>query len=190
MIICNTWQSVARILTDINNNLYSQHDIIGRRQYKNCNFHSILMPVCGTFCVESIWFEQVKHFWTHCQSFERIACLKGFFNGPQSTYCGWKGFISNTGRPLQMFPNEGTSDKYLQNSFCGSYRLTTYCEGLTAAASDLSKLRTWATWVHVGGSSNLKEGFAMLFVNTLFNLDEIHFNMSNTLTNFRVNIFQ
>ena len=35
----------------------------------------------------------------------------------------------------------------------------------------------------------MKEGFAMLFVNPLFNLDELHFNMSNTLTNFRVNLF-
>ena len=116
--------------------------------------------------------------------------LKGIFNGPQSTYCGQKCFIYNTGRPLQIFASGGVSTHFYKIVFVGSYRLTTYCEGLTAAASDLSKMRTWSTWVHVGGSSNLKEGFAMLFVNTLFNLDEIHFNMSNTLTNFRGDLFQ
>ena len=65
--------------------------------------------------------------------------LKGIFNGPQSTHCGWKGFIFNTGRPLQMFPNGGLETNIYKIVFCGSYRLTTYCKALAAAASDLSK---------------------------------------------------
>ena len=51
----------------------------------------------------------------------------------------------------------GTWDKYLQNSFCGSYRLTTYCEAVAPAASDLSKWGPlWELY------SNSKKGFAML----------------------------
>ena len=114
--------------------------------------------------------------------------MKGIFNGPQSTYCGQKYFIYNTGRPLQIFASGGVSTHFYKIVFVGSYRLTTYCEGLTAAASDLSKMRTWSFWWEL--YSNLKEGFAMLFVNTLFNLDEIHFNMSSTLTIFSVESLQ
>ena len=70
---------------------------------------------------------------------------------------------------------------FLQNSFCGSYRLTTYCELLNCwqLSLQICQNENFVIWELY---SNLKEGFAMLFVNTLLNLDEIHVNMSNTLT--------
>ena len=48
-------------------------------------------------------------------------------------------YISDTGRPLQIFANGGLETNIYKIVFCGSYRLTTYCEALAPAASDLSK---------------------------------------------------